>query len=172
LADAVLIHRDTQTILSILKFAAKEDKDNTSGGYFSLSAAKERVKNTLGMGKGSKSTREEAMWREANKFVTSVSDSRFLSQLNAAPVDECLHDAAVEAEETAYAYLRKLVGSLVDGIGQQIFTIQKTECDKQIQRDVTSGEEKELGVLRSEFVHRIEDLTRERSRSYVYNNLK
>ncbi|KAF8488922.1 hypothetical protein F5888DRAFT_1622603, partial [Russula emetica] len=74
---------------------------------------------------------------------------------------------AVEAEETAYAYLRNLIESLVDDIGKQIFSIQKEECDRQILRDVTSGEDKELGILRSEFVHLIEDSTRERCRSYV-----
>jgi len=105
------------------------------------------------------------MLREANNFATSVSDTRFLSLLNAARVHECLRDAVADAEETACACLRNQVESLVDGIGQQIFTIQKAECEKQIQREVTSGGEKELGVLRSEFVHQIEDLTRDRSRS-------
>jgi hypothetical protein len=74
--------------------------------------------------------------------------------------------------KAAYAYLRNLIKSLVDGIGKQIFSIQKEECDKQIQRDVTSGEDKELGILRSEFVHHIEDLSREHSRSYVHNSLE
>lgn len=170
LADAVFVRRDLQSVLGLLKIAGKEDKGSTSGGY--VTAAKERLKITFGMAKGSKSTREEAMWREANNFAASVSDSRFLLQLHAAPVDECLHDATVETEETAYAYLRNLIESLVDGIGKQIFSIQKEECDKQILRDVTSGEDKELGILRSEFVHHIEDSTREHCRSYVHNSLE
>jgi hypothetical protein len=170
LADAVLIRRDLQSVLGLLKIAGKEDKGNTSGGY--VNAAKERLKITFGMAKGSKPTMEEAMWREANNFAASVSDSRFLSQLHAAPVNECLHDVTVETEETAYAYLRNLIESLVDGIGRQIFSIQKEECDRQILRDVTSGEDKELGILRSEFVHHIEDSTRERCRSYVHNSLE
>ena len=170
LADAVLIHRNNQAILGLLKVAEKDDKGSTSGGYFN--AAKERVKNSLGIGKGSKSTREETMWREANNFATSVSDTRFLSELNTARVHECLRGAVAEVEETAFACLRNQVDSLVDGIGQQIFTTQKAECEKQIQREVTSGEEKELGVLRSGFVHQIEDLTRDRSRSYVHISLE
>ena len=172
LADAVLIRRDLQSVLGILKFAGKEDKGSTStsGGY--VNAAKERLKITFGMAKGSKQTKEEALWREANNAAASVSDSRFLSQLHVAPINECLHDATIEAEETAYAYLRNLIESLVDGIGKQVFSIQREECDKQILRDVTSGEDKELGILRSEFVHHIEDSTRQHCRSYVHNSFE
>jgi hypothetical protein len=172
LADAVLTRRDLQSVLGILKISGKEDKGSTStsGGY--VNAAKERIKITFGMAKGSKQTREEAMWREANKAAASVSDSRFLLQLQAAPVNEYLRDATVEAEETAYAYLKDRTESLVDGIGKQIFSIQKEECDRQILRDVTSGEDKELGNLRSEFVRLIEDSTREHCRSYVHNSLE
>jgi hypothetical protein len=170
LAGAVLTRRDLQSVLGILKTAGREDKGSASGGY--VNAAKERLKFTFGMTKGSKPTREEAMWREANNSAASVSDSRFLSQLHAAPVNEYLHDATVEAQETAYAYLGNLTETLVDAIGRQIFSIQKEECDKQVQRDVTSAEDKELCVLRSEFVHRIEDSTREHCRSYVHNSLE
>jgi hypothetical protein len=169
LADAV-IRRDLQSVLGLLKTTGKEDKGSTSGSY--VNAAEERLKITFGTAKGSKLTREEAMWREANNFAASVSDSRFLSQLHAAPVNEYLHDETVEAEETAHAYLRNLIESLVDGIGRQIFSIQKEECEWQILRDVTSGEDKELGILRSEFVHHIEDSTREHCRSYVHHSLE
>jgi hypothetical protein len=75
------------------------------------------------------------------------------------------------AEKTPCAELGKLVKSLVDGIGQRILSIQKAECDKQIQREITSEEDKELGILRSEFVHQVEDLSRKRSRSYVHHSL-
>jgi hypothetical protein len=151
--------------LRLLKVASKEDKGGTSGGY--LNAAKGFVKNSIGMSRGPKPTREEEMWRDANKFASSVSDSHFLSLLSTIPVDECLHAAIAEAEEAAHTYLRKLINSLVDSTGQQIFLIQKAEFDKQIQREIASGEEKELGILRSNFVHQVEDLSRERSRSYV-----
>jgi hypothetical protein len=154
--------------LELLKVASKEDKGSISGSY--LNAAKGIIKNTLWI-KGSKPTREEAMWRDANKFASSVSDSDFLSRLNTTPVDECFRDATVEAEETAHAYFRKQIESLVDGIGQQIFSIQKAECDKQMLREITSGEDKELGTLRSDFVHQVEDSSRERSQSYVPHSL-
>ena len=183
LADAVLTRRDNQTILGLLKVAGKEDTKGSattgSGGFFNTAKGYVKsVRNTVSdtvtsvTGKSSKPTREEALLREANNFATTVSDSRFLSELNAAPAHECLNDAVAEAKETAFACLRNQVESLVDGIGQQIFAIQKTDCDKQIQREVTSGEEKELGVLRSEFVHRLEDLTRDRSRSYVHSSFE
>ena len=173
LADAVLIHRDKLAVLGVLKDSKKEDKGSTGSSY--LNAAKGLVKSTLGIGKSNFSlTREEALWREANNFVSTISDSRFLSHrdLDTTPVEEYLRDAMVDAEETAHTYLRKLIESLVDGIGQQFFTIQKAECDKQIVREITSEEDKELGILRSEFVHRVEDLSRERSRSYVTCSLR
>lgn len=172
MADAVLTHRNNTIILELLKVATKEDKGSTSGGYFNFNAAKERVKTTFGIGKGSKLTREEEMWRAANNIAASVSDALFLSRFSNAPFDECLGDAVAEAKETAFSCLKNQVESLVGGIGQQIFTLQKAECDKQLQREVTSGEEKELGVLRSEFVHQIEDLTRDRSRSYVHSSFE
>ena len=170
LVDAVLIRRDLQRVLGLLKISGKKDKGSTSGG--SVNSAKELRKITFGTAKRSEPTREEAMWREAINFAASVSDSHFLLQLHAAPVPECLHDATVEAEETAYAYLRNMIESLVDGIGKQILSIQKEECDRQILRDVTSGQDKELDILRSELVHRIEDSTQERCRSYVRNSLE
>jgi hypothetical protein len=173
LADAVLKRRDKQAVLGLLKVAKKEDKDSTSGGYFNAAkdAAKGLVKSTIWASKSSKTSREEAMWREANNFASSVSDSRFLQQLSTAPANEYLHDAAAETEETAYVYLGKLIESLVDGIGQQISSIQKAECDKQIEREINSEQDKELEILRSELVYQVEDLSRERSRSYVHHSL-
>ena len=167
LADAVLLRRDKQVALGILKDGKKEEKGGT-GSY--LNVVKGLYKSTISMGTRSSLTREEALWREANNFATSMSDSRFLSH-NTSPVDECLRDATVEAEETAYTHLRKQIESLVDGIGQQFFTIQEAECDRQILREITSAEDKELGSLRSEFVRQIEDISRERSRSYVHHSL-
>lgn len=170
LVDAVLIRRDLQGVLGLLKLAGKKDKGSTSNS--SVNSAREPRKINFGTAKRSEPTREEAMWREANNAAGSVSDSHFLSQLQAAPVHEYLKDAIVDAEETAYVYLRNLVESLVDDTGKQIFSIQKEECDRQILRDITSGEEKELGILRSEFVHHIEDSSREHCRSYVHGSLE
>jgi hypothetical protein len=149
------------------------DKGNTSDDSVNstkdINFTKELRKT---MAKRYEPTREETMWREAIDSAASVSDSHFLLQLNAAPVNECLHDATVEAEEIAHAYFRTLIESLVDAIGKQILLIQKEECDRQILRDVTSGEDKELGILRSEFIHRIEDSTRAHCQSYVHNSLE
>ena len=77
-----------------------------------------------------------------------------------------------EVAETAYACLTTAVESLVSSTGQQILSTQKEECDKQIQREVSCAEVKELGILRSDFVHQIEDITRQRSRSYVHHILE
>ena len=183
LADAVLDRRDMRAAaLDLLKTFVKGDKSGSSGGF--LSSTKELVKNTLGMGdegssssrrivawggKSTKPTKEETLWRGANNFASSLTDSDFLVQLKTTAFDETLRDAIAEAEETACTYLSTAVESLVSGIGQQILSTQKGECDKQIQREVGSAEEKELGVLRSDFVRQIEDSTRQRSRSYVYH---
>ena len=171
LADAVLNCRDTDAVrvLKRLKVAAKEDKSSTSGGY--INAAKRLVKGTLALAKSSNLTTEKALWRDANDFASSVPDTHFLLGLKTTPADECLRDAVVEAEEMAYTYLRKLIESLVDRISPQIFSNQKAEGDKQVQREVASDEDKELEILRSEFVHHVEDLSRERSRSYVHCSL-
>ena len=181
LADAVLIRRDRRAILDLLKSSVKGDRSGTSGSL--LNSAKERLKNSFGMGdegsssswrivswssKSTKLTKEDTLWRGANNFASSVSDSDFLTRLKTAVLDECLRDATTEAEETAHACLTTMVESLVSGIGQQILSMQKGECDKQIQREVGSAEERGLGILRSDFVRQIEDLTRQRSRSYVH----
>ena len=174
LADTVLNRRDTHAVRVLGLLKTEKDKGSTSGGYI-INAAKGLMKSTastLGIAKSSNLTTEEALWRDANNFASSVPDLRFLSGLKITPVDESLRDAIVKVEEIAHTYLRKLIESLVDGIGPQIFSDQEVECDKQIQREITSEEDKELGIIRSEFVHQVEDLSRERSRSYVYHSLQ
>ena len=185
LADAVLIRRDVRAPLDLLKSLMKGDKSGASGGL--LSTAKERVKNSLGMGdegssgawrivswgggKSTKLSKEETLWKGANNFVSTVSDSEFLTRLKTADLDECLRDATAEAEGAAYACLTTVVETLVSSIGQQILSMQRGECDKQIQREVGSAEERELGILRSDFVRQIEDSTGQHSRSYVHHIL-
>ena len=86
-----------------------------------------------------------------------------------------LQEAVVaEVKETAYACLTTVtaVESVVSSMGRQILLTQKEETDKQIQREIDGAEEKELGILWSDFVRQIEDLTRQRSRSYVNHILK
>jgi hypothetical protein len=55
--------------------------------------------------------------------------------------------------------------SLVPGLNQQILSIQKEQCEKEVQREVKNQAERELKVSRVEFVRRVEGLCRERSRS-------
>jgi hypothetical protein len=166
LADTVLIRRDKQTIMQQLKVAAKGDKSGASSV-----PAKELSMSSFGR-QSSKISKEEALWREAHNFVSLVSDYNFLQQLKTATLDECLRDPAIDAEETAYACLTAQVDSVVAGFGQQILSMQKGECDRQIQREISSGEDRELGALRADFVRQIEDLTRQRSRSYVLYSLE
>ena len=150
LADAVLDNRDKQTTLTLLK-----DMDKSISGFFFSWVPRSRL------------SKEEAMWRAASNYASQISDSRFLSDFKANVVSNCLVDAAVEAEGTAYTCLAKQIKSLVSGIHQQIFSSQKEECNKQAKREVKSEEDKELAVLRSGFVHQIEESSRERSRSCV-----
>ena len=77
------------------------------------------------------------------------------------------HNAAAVECETAYHCFTTQLDSMVSGISQQILSIQKDRFDTQLQREVKSEEEKELKVSRVEFVQKIEDLCRERSRSCV-----
>ena len=181
MTNAVLDRRDPQTVLGLLKDFGTRDNEDAGGRIWK--APEERVKTTFETtlwfgdegGTGSKSpklTKEETMWRDANNSASLVSDSRFLSQLKDMATHECLRNATVEAEEAAYAYLPTVVETLVGGIGQQILVSQKQECDKQIDREITSEGDREFGTLRSDFVRLIEDLYRERTSSYVPHSFK
>lgn len=177
LADAVLTQPDKQAALGLLKAPKKEDKlqgsTSHNGTYMNVAkdAVKGRVKSTLGINKGSKLTREEALWRDANTFASSASDSQFLQQLSTTPVDEYLRDATADALETAHACLRELIESLVDGTGEKIFLIQEAEWVKQVEREITRKQDKKLETLRSDFVRQVEKVSRERSQSYVHHSL-
>jgi hypothetical protein len=173
LADAVLNRRDMQTTMQLLKAAAKGNKSGASGSFFGfLTPAKDLMPSVTWGKQSSRGTKEEGLWRAANNFASLVSDSDFLGRLKTATLNECLRDAAVEAEEAAYACLSTVVDSLVAGFGQQILSMQKGDCDRQIQREVNSGADSELGALRTHFVSQIEDLSRQRSRSYVTYDLE
>ena len=190
MTNAVLDRRDPRTVLGLLKDFGMRDNEDAGGRIWKAPEERRssvvltrRVKTTFettlwfgdegGTGsKSSKLTKEETMWRDANKSASLVSDSRFLSQLKDMATHECLRNATVEAEEAAYAYLPTVVETLVGGIGQQILVSQKQECDKQIDREITSEGDREFGALRSEFVRLIEDLSRERTSSYVPHSFK
>jgi hypothetical protein len=158
LSDAVLLNGDKQKTLGLLKGFSKED--NMSGWLSVISGGKKAL-----------TSKEEAMWRNALNYASSISDVRFIAYLKTIPATHFLHNAAVECEGTAYHCLTTQLDSLVSRIGQQILSIQKDGCDTQIHREVNSEEEKELKVSRDEFFRKIEDLCRERSRSCVIYSL-
>ena len=150
LRDAILGNKDNQKALKLLRSFAK---------------GKTTWRSVFWKGKENVLPNEEAIWRDANNYASSLSDSRFLSYVKTFPDDNYLHDAAVKCEEAAYTCLRTQLGSLVSGISQKILSIQKEECNKQVKCEVKNEEEKELKVSRAEFVRKVEDLCRERPNS-------
>ena len=144
LCHAVLVVDDVQKTLGLLK-------------DFTMEANKKVVLS------------EEVMCRDAHSYAASISDLPFLSYVKTVSDTNFLHDAALECVETAYDCLTAQLESLVHGITVQIISIQKEECDKQAQREDKNQEEKEkeLKDSRANFVRQIEDLCRERSKSYV-----
>jgi hypothetical protein len=108
---------------------------------------------------------EAAMWREANEYATSLSDSSFLTYLQTFPAADFFHDAAIDCKNAAYTCLNAQLNSLVSEISQTIFSIQEGDRKQQVTCEVKKDEEKELKASRIEFVRRIEELGRERSKS-------
>ncbi|KAF8270132.1 hypothetical protein EI94DRAFT_1572312 [Lactarius quietus] len=153
LRDAVLDNKDNQKALKTLKGFAKGEKTK----WFSV----------FWKGKQAVLTKEEAMWREANEYASSLSNLRFLKYVKTFPPTNYLHGAAVKCEEAAYTCLRTQVDSQVPVISQKILSILKEERNKQVQSEVKSEGEEDLKVSRVEFVQKIEDLCRERSTSFV-----
>ena len=150
LRDAVLNNRDNQKAMKLLKSWAK---------------GKISWKSVFWRGEKVVLPNEEAMWREANEYATSLSDSSFLTYVQAFPADNFFYDAAVDCEKAAYTGLRTLLGPLVSKISDKIFSIQEEERNTRVSCEVKNDEEKELRVSRIEFVRKIEELSRERSKS-------
>ncbi|KAI9455150.1 hypothetical protein BJY52DRAFT_1224767 [Lactarius psammicola] len=152
-ADAVLGQQDERSTLAILETFGKDDK-----GIFS------RLPNPF------RSSRGKELWESASRRALSVSDSQFLSELKTTPVSHYLYEAASDVEETAYAFLTKRVDILVSGISQQILSMQKMECDKQVQREVDNDQAKEVQVLWSKFVHQVKHMSSQlsTSRTIIY----
>ncbi len=150
-ADAVLGRQDERSALAALEAFGKDDK-----GIFS------RLPNFFRSSRG-----KEGLWERAKRRAFSVSDSQFLSELKTIPVDDYLHEAAIDVEDTAYAFLTKQVDTLASEISRQILLTQKTECDKQVQREVDTEEAREVRMLWSKFVHQVKDVSAQRSTSYV-----
>jgi hypothetical protein len=151
LRDAVLDNKDNQNALKLLKSFSKGEKTKWYSVFWK--------------GRDVVLTKEDAMWRNANGYASSISDARFLSYLKTIPDANFLHNASVKCEESAYTDLRTQLDSLVSGISQTIFSIQEEKCNCQLKTEIKNEEEKELKVSRVEFVRKIEDLSRERSKS-------
>lgn len=149
LCNAVFVDGDKQKTLGLLK-----------------SFAQKRMTNRRGVNRKGREAllSEEEMWRNAQRYATSLSDLRFLSYLKTIPPAHGLHDTAVECRKAAYVWLTTQLDSLASGISQAILSIQKGESDKRVNGEVKSEEEKELKVFRAEFVRQIDDLCRARSR--------
>jgi len=147
----VLGQQDERTTLAVLETLGKDDKGVLS-----------RLRNLFRFSRG-----EEGLWESASRHALSVSDSQFLSELRTIPIDDYLHEAADDVEDTAYAFLAKQVDTLVSVISQQILFTQKNECDKQIQREVDTEEARAVQILWSKFVNQIKDVSTQRSTSYV-----
>ena len=154
LADAILVNRDKQKALDLLKSFAREEKP-----WYSVSWGIGNSRSTV--------SKEETMWRNAHNYTSTISDSRFLSHVKTTRIGDSKlsNDIGVECEEAAYECLNTQLDSLAPGISQQILSTQKEELDRQVEREVKSEEEKELKASRAEFVRRVEDLCRERSKS-------
>ena len=153
LADAILVKGDKQKVLGLLKGLTKEDRR-----WHSVPWGSSR----------SLVSKEEAMWRNAIKYASTITDSVFLSHLKTKQQSIVLgglaNDIAAECVKTAYDCLTAQLDSFVSGTSQQILSIQKEESDRQVQRKLKSEEDEELKASRAEFVRRTEDC-RERSRS-------
>ena len=156
LADAILVNRDKQKALDLLKRFGREEKNSYSVSWSSGNSWPPVSK-------------EETMWRNAHNYTSTISDAHFLSQVKTTRIGDSKssNDIGVECEEAAYECLNKQLDSLALMIGQQILSTQKEELDRRVEREVKSEEEKELNVSRAEFVRRVEDLCRERSKSWV-----
>ncbi|KAI9455142.1 hypothetical protein BJY52DRAFT_1122187 [Lactarius psammicola] len=150
-AGAVLSQDDERSILEVLETFGKDGRGILS-----------RLRSLFRFSRG-----EEGLWESASRRALSVSDSQFLSELKTIPVDDYLHEAAVDVEETAYTFLTKQVDNLVSSISQQILCTQKRERYRQVQRDVDTEKARAVHILWSEFTHRVKDATTQRSASYV-----
>ena len=149
-ADAVLKQQDEKNTLAALETFAKDDK-----GFLS------RIKGFF------RSSSAEEGWQSASKRASSISNSEFLSDLRSIPIDHYLHEAAIDAEGTAYTLLTKQVDALVSRVNAQILSRQRKECDKQVQLKVDIEVAQEIQALWSNFVRQVKDVSSQHATSYV-----
>ena len=156
-ADDVLSQRDERGVLTVLETIAMDERGTLS-----------RMKGFL-----RSLTGEEDLWKAASKRASSLSDSDFLSDLRTIPIDNYLHEAAVDAEDAAYAIFARQVDYLVAGVAREtILSTQKKQCDKQIQREKEIKEDEELKIWWSNFVRQVKVVSTQRSTSYVPCNVR
>ena len=150
-SDVVLSQQDEKSTLAYLETFRKDDKGIISRllGFFRSSSG------------------EEELWQSARKRARSISDSEFLLELKAIPIDHYLHKAAIDAEETAYDLLTKQVDTSVSVISRHVLSAQKRERVKQVQLEVDIEEAREVQILWSKFVSQVKDVSTQRSTSYV-----
>ena len=149
--DTVLKQQDERSTLAVLETFAKDDKRIIS-----------RMRGIF-----RPSTGEEGLWQSASKSASTISDSQFLSELKAVPVDHFLHEAAIDVEGTAYALLTKQVDTVVSRVVRQIILMQKKECDKQVRREIDIEAAREAQIPWSNFVRLVKNKSKQRSTSYV-----
>ena len=150
-AETVIRMQDERSILAYLETFKKENKGILSQvlGFFRSSSG------------------EEELWQSARNRSRAISESQFLLELKSFPVDHYLHAAAIDVEDTAYNLLKKQVDTTVSAISRKILSMQKTERDEQVQREVDIEEDQEVQTLWLNFVHQVKDASTQRSTSYV-----
>ena len=147
LRDAVLDNKDNTNALKLLRSFFKGEKTK----WYSVLW---RGRDVL--------SREEAMWKNAKDYNSSLSYSRFLSYAMTFPEANYLHDAAVKSVEAAYTCLRTHLHSQAAAISHKILSIQKEDHNEKVRREVEKEEQDELKASRIEFVRKVEGLCRER----------
>jgi hypothetical protein len=150
LRDAVLNSKDNQQAMKLLK---SWEKGKTSWIPVWWRGEKIVLPN------------EAAMWREANEYATSLSDSSFLTYLQTFPAADFFHDAAIDCEKAAYTCLKRSSIPWYLKLVRRSFQSRKKRGIQQVTCEVKKDEEKELKASRIEFVRKIEELGRERSKS-------
>ena len=145
---AVLDDKDSKSVLKLLKSFSNKEKT--------------RWYHVIWKGRDVKLTKEEAIWKDANEYASSLSYSRFLSYLVTFPPTNYFHDDAVKSERAAYACLRTHLDYQVATITHKILSIQKKDHNEKVRYEVEKEEQEELKASRIEFVRKVEDLCRER----------
>jgi hypothetical protein len=143
-ADGVLRQQDERSILAFLETLPVDERGILS-----------RMRGAL-----RSSTGEEELWLAASKRASSLSDSGFLSDLRTIPVDNYLHEAAIDVEEAAYAILAREVDTLVAGTAREtIVARQDALCTSSVKPQIKVRSFDRLRKERRERASRAQDDT-------------